>query len=258
MGGSSDSTRKKPTRSTEFNNNTGSRVSNFNSRLVHGGNRVSTDSSYNNNIHNNNSNNRSERESDRVLFGYGGGSSGVCDGGGEVSLREWLDRPERHVEASECVHVFRQVAEIVGSAHSQGIAVHNVRPSCFVMSPMNRVSFIESASDSDDGEDAAPAPAAAGSSEASCMQSESSYADREDKSRLFPMKQVLAMEASWYSSPEESDGAPTSCASDVYRLGVLLFEVRYLVHLSLNIAIGINLIETRTHTLDSRWRSQYA
>ncbi|XP_027354729.1 protein SPA1-RELATED 3-like isoform X2 [Abrus precatorius] len=45
------------------------------------------------------------------------------------------------------------------------------------------------------------------------------------KKQSFPTKQVLLMEASWYTSPEEVAGAPSSCASDVYRLGVLLFEL---------------------------------
>ncbi|KAM0003789.1 putative WD-repeat protein SPA1/2/3/4 [Helianthus debilis subsp. tardiflorus] len=38
-----------------------------------------------------------------------------------------------------------QIVEIINLAHSQGIVVHNIRPSCFVMSSLNRVSFIESA-----------------------------------------------------------------------------------------------------------------
>ncbi|KAI4966146.1 hypothetical protein ZWY2020_046422 [Hordeum vulgare] len=70
--------------------------------------------------------------------------------GGEVSLREWLDRPARAVEAPECLHVFRQVAEAVADAHAQGVAVGSARPSCFVVSPpFARVAFIESASGSD-------------------------------------------------------------------------------------------------------------
>jgi E3 ubiquitin-protein ligase RFWD2 len=47
----------------------------------------------------------------------------------------------------------------------------------------------------------------------------------EGKKQSFPMKQILLMEMSWYTSPEEVAGTPSSCASDVYRLGILLFEV---------------------------------
>ncbi|KAK2968446.1 hypothetical protein RJ640_004452 [Escallonia rubra] len=173
----------------------------------------------------------------------------------DVSLRQWLDNPERAVDAFECLHIFTQIVEIVNLAHSQGIVVHNVRPSCFVMSSFNRVSFIESASCSDSGSDScedvidsqtadfkgscSPLPDdlhQQGRSEISCLQSSSNNAMRgsleasnieqvEEKDHPFPMKQILLMEANWYTSPEEGSGAPSSCASDIYRLGVLLFEL---------------------------------
>ncbi|KAI4342472.1 hypothetical protein MLD38_027099 [Melastoma candidum] len=69
----------------------------------------------------------------------------------DVSLRHWLDKPERQVDELECFHIFTQIVEIVNVAHSQGVVVQNVRPSCFVMSSFNRVSFIESVSCSDCG-----------------------------------------------------------------------------------------------------------
>uniref|UniRef100_A0A6N2NM79 Protein kinase domain-containing protein n=1 Tax=Salix viminalis TaxID=40686 RepID=A0A6N2NM79_SALVM len=197
----------------------------------------------------------------------------------DVSLRHWLDKPQRSVNEFECLHIFRQVVEVVNAAHSQGIVVHNVRPSCFVMSSFNHVSFIESASCSDSGsdsmddglnsqtmevknssssfpydmlqqrcrlqsEDFLPASTATNTlSEASCMQSSLVYAPdvpfvedteehkvldvehEEERKQPFPMKQILLMESSWYTSPEEVAGSPSSCASDIYRLGVLLFEL---------------------------------
>ncbi|KAI3466109.1 hypothetical protein Pfo_022772 [Paulownia fortunei] len=195
----------------------------------------------------------------------------------DVSLRQWLDNPERTVDALECLHIFSQIVDIVNLAHSQGIVVHNVRPSCFIMSSFNRVSFIESASCSDSGSDSqeygsnsqtaefkgssspllhdshshqhsgnqlgvldsrlAMNPAYVASqinSETSCLQSCSGQAVHaseatgnertEDKKHSFPMKQILLMESNWYSTPEEVSG-PTSCASDIYQLGVLLFEL---------------------------------
>ncbi|VVB00372.1 unnamed protein product [Arabis nemorensis] len=135
----------------------------------------------------------------------------------DVSLRQWLDNPERSVDAFECFHVFRQIVEIVNVARSQGIVVHNVRPSCFVMSSFNHVSFIESASCSDSGSDEENAREMIGSSSSRLV---------EVKKQPFPMKQILEMEMSWYTSPEEDIGSSSStCASDVYRLGVLLFEL---------------------------------
>ncbi|KAE8677801.1 Protein SPA1-RELATED 3 [Hibiscus syriacus] len=195
---------------------------------------------------------------------------------GDVSLRQWLDKPERSVDVFECLHIFRQIVEIVNIAHSQGIVVHNGRPSCFVMSSFNHVSFIESASSSDSGSDSVedalhsqnmelkglsstfpldihqqrrlmnedvqtPTNAL---SEASCMQSGSVCPRKarleecrnkildcqnseqvEEKKQSFPMKQMLLLETSWYTSPEEVAGSPSTCASDIYRLGILLFEL---------------------------------
>lgn len=180
-------------------------------------------------------------------------------GRGDASLRQWLDTPHRSVDHLECLHVFRQIVEIVDLAHSQGVVVHNIRPSCFIMSCVNRVSFIESASCSSSGsdscedapqcslspsvrrtdsEDLSPNENHADSSQrvsdASCLQS--SVEEAEDDSsnaegdgngpeKSFPMKKIMMMELSWYTSPEEVDGAQGCYSSDVYRLGVLLFEV---------------------------------
>lgn len=200
----------------------------------------------------------------------------------DISLRQWLDKPDRSVDFFECLHVFRQIVEIVNAAHCQGVVVHNVRPSCFVMSSFNHISFIESASCSDTGSDSlgdgmngeqggeAKTPTShcprdmmhpqslggedflpaknsmAARSDSSCMLSSAVYAARaslieeteenkmkdrrkdeevEVKKQSFPMKQILQMEMTWYTSPEEVSGTPSSCASDVYRLGILLFEV---------------------------------
>ncbi|XP_010545835.1 PREDICTED: protein SPA1-RELATED 3 isoform X2 [Tarenaya hassleriana] len=173
---------------------------------------------------------------------------------GDVSLREWLDKPERSVDVFECLHIFRQIVEIVNVAHSQGIVVQNVRPSCFVMSSFNHVSFIESASCSDSGSDSLEDGLNShkeprglhqeiGSSAREDLQSRnlgcrlnalsqaSLREERQDeqledeKKQSFPMKQILAKETSWYTSPEEDIDSPSTCASDVYRLGVLLFEL---------------------------------
>ncbi|KAF6166857.1 hypothetical protein GIB67_026636 [Kingdonia uniflora] len=198
---------------------------------------------------------------------------------GDLSLRQWLDNPERLVDHLECLHIFRQIVETINLAHSQGIVVHNVRPSCFVMSSFNRVSFIESASCSssssdslEDGSqvegnqcsssrspsqrgrvlndkgsvpDILSADASQRTSGTSCLWSNSapqtclsSVEMLEEKkldddkkneaaetNKSFPLKQILLMEISWYTSPEEVEGAPTSFASDIFRLGVLLFEL---------------------------------
>jgi hypothetical protein len=162
----------------------------------------------------------------------GGAAAARGEEGVEVSLREWLDRPGRAVDADECVHVFRQVAEAVAVAHAQGVALGSARPSCFIVSPpFARVAFIESASGSDasggscsgsddaEGTDPAASPPRAQGGDGAAR-------GEERAGKGFPLRSVLAMELSWYTSPEEADDSGATFASDVYRLGVLLFEVR--------------------------------
>ncbi|XP_078429128.1 protein SPA1-RELATED 3-like isoform X2 [Wolffia australiana] len=165
------------------------------------------------------------------------------DDGAETSLRLWLDRPERSVDLFECLHIFRQVVEMVSLAHSQGIAVDNVRPSCFIMSAVNRVSFIESASCSSSGSDSCGnelqgfedkdddlcSKSRDQASETSCLRS-CEQRGREGVAgtparKNFPLKRILLMEYNWYTSPEEISGVSGSFASDIYKLGVLLFEL---------------------------------
>ncbi|XP_031121174.1 protein SPA1-RELATED 3 isoform X2 [Ipomoea triloba] len=175
----------------------------------------------------------------------------------DVSLRQWLDNPERTVDSLECLHIFTQIVDIVNLAHSQGIVVHNVRPSCFVMSSFNRVAFIESASCSHSGSESledglnsetaefkgASSPGARDFEqekqavtqrlevEMNCanamqtLEADKNQQAEEKQQHSFPMKQILLLETNWYTSPEEVSGEPSICASDVYRLGVLLFEL---------------------------------
>ncbi|KAI3497119.1 hypothetical protein L1887_39505 [Cichorium endivia] len=150
----------------------------------------------------------------------------------DVTLRQWLDNRNRVVDVFECLHIFIQIVEIVNSAHSQGNAIHNIRPSCFTMSSLNRVSLIDSDSDSNSYSDSGFKGSCSSSVEnlknvsntVSGLQSglESLEEERNQQFRRFPMKQ---MERNWYMSPEEAFGGPSSCASDVYRLGALLFEL---------------------------------
>ncbi|KAH0467011.1 hypothetical protein IEQ34_004249 [Dendrobium chrysotoxum] len=167
---------------------------------------------------------------------------------GEVSLREWLDQPKRQVDLVECLHIFRQVVETVNLAHSQRVVVNNIRPSCFVMSTFNCVSFIESASCSSSasgtssGEEdvrrdgSVSDQQAATTTYVSSTTYLSSTEELEGKRELdvaidvgerrdFPLKKILSMEFTWYRSPEEAEGGKSTFASDIYKLGVLLFEL---------------------------------
>ncbi|XP_072995324.1 protein SPA1-RELATED 4-like isoform X1 [Typha latifolia] len=142
--------------------------------------------------------------------------------GGEISLRQWLDQPGRSVDLLENLHIFRQIVEAVSLAHSQGVVVGNVRPSCFVMSSFNRVSFIESASCSTSGSDSCE--------EGGVGPPEPERTPRgpdviREGNKSFPLREILLMEFNWYISPEEANGDSGTFASDIYRLGVVLFEL---------------------------------
>ncbi|KAG0465474.1 hypothetical protein HPP92_019638 [Vanilla planifolia] len=43
--------------------------------------------------------------------------------------------------------------------------------------------------------------------------------------REFPLKRILSLEMNWYTSPEEAEGGQATFSSDIYKLGVLLFEL---------------------------------
>nr|XP_010915966.2 LOW QUALITY PROTEIN: protein SPA1-RELATED 4 [Elaeis guineensis] len=196
---------------------------------------------------------------DGSLRPAGAAMASAAEEHGEVSLREWLDWRGRPVDLFESLHVFRQIVEAVSLAHSQGVVVGNVRPSCFVLSSFNRVSFIESASSSTSGSDSCEDTGGGSddnptgrrlmdqegtpedgtskrASDTSCLRSGSAYAEEVEggggevevageEKKAFPLKQILLMELNWYTSPEEAGGNPSTFASDIYRLGVLLFEL---------------------------------
>lgn len=73
-------------------------------------------------------------------------SSGCSEQNCSTSLREWLSNPARVIDRVENLHIFKQIAEFVELAHSQGVVLRNIRPSSFLLSSLSRVSIIESGS----------------------------------------------------------------------------------------------------------------
>ncbi|XP_024545319.1 protein SPA1-RELATED 4 [Selaginella moellendorffii] len=171
------------------------------------------------------------------------------DGGndhvGDVTLRQWL-RPGRTVDRVACLHIFKQVLEFVELAQKQGVILRTIRPSCFMISPLHRITFIESASSSDRSSEHSTGRAADFPEQDMGMEAQrnvdaaattaqpddqwtSSFDPSEPSSHEidenFPLRQVLAKEQTWYTSPEELAGGASSFASDVYSLGVLFFEL---------------------------------
>ncbi|XP_057849274.1 protein SPA1-RELATED 2 isoform X2 [Cryptomeria japonica] len=59
-------------------------------------------------------------------------------------LRQWLNQTSRKVNRLENLHFFKQIIELVVHAHSQGMVLRNIRPSCFMISSLNRIIYLES------------------------------------------------------------------------------------------------------------------
>ena len=61
-----------------------------------------------------------------------------------IILRQWLGYTPRVVDKIENLYIFKKILELMERAHSQGMLLGNIRPSCFVLSSLNRVEFFES------------------------------------------------------------------------------------------------------------------
>ncbi|OVA01913.1 Protein kinase domain [Macleaya cordata] len=61
-----------------------------------------------------------------------------------ISLREWMKPGYHKVNKSERLHIFTQIVQLVDLAHSQQIALRELRPSCFKLLPSNRVKYVGS------------------------------------------------------------------------------------------------------------------
>ncbi|XP_022757507.1 protein SUPPRESSOR OF PHYA-105 1-like [Durio zibethinus] len=89
------------------------------------------------------------------LLGVDGSNNELCTNG--ISLREWLKPGGRKEDKFERLLLFRQIVKLVDSAHSQGVVLQDLRPSCFYLLSSNRVMYtglsakkgLESAVDND-------------------------------------------------------------------------------------------------------------
>ncbi|XP_021850874.1 protein SUPPRESSOR OF PHYA-105 1 isoform X2 [Spinacia oleracea] len=75
-------------------------------------------------------------------------SSGNVDYAG-VDLREWLKPGHCVRNKVESLNFFRQIAELVSLAHSQGLVLQQLRPSYFVITPSNKLKYIGSSTQID-------------------------------------------------------------------------------------------------------------
>lgn len=85
-----------------------------------------------------------------VPSAHGSAGTGPCHGPlpdsshDGVNLREWLRAGHRKINKVESLYIFRQIVDLVDVSHSQGVAMQNLRPSCFKLLPSNQVAYLGS------------------------------------------------------------------------------------------------------------------
>ncbi|XP_021748734.1 protein SUPPRESSOR OF PHYA-105 1-like isoform X1 [Chenopodium quinoa] len=201
-------------------------------------------------------------------------SSGIANHDG-VDLREWLKPGHRVKNKAESLNFFKQIAELVNSAHSQGVVLQQLRPSYLVITPSNELNYIGSSTQMElhvpksfagckkrlPGEDisafctsdlkqqkvvkvhshAFSASLVTGVRNATVR--ETKYDIGSSSVSYYPNNRTLSMmshgvtglekspltnlqlEEKWYTCPEELNENDCKVSSNIYNLGVLLFEL---------------------------------
>ncbi|XP_050236936.1 protein SUPPRESSOR OF PHYA-105 1 [Mercurialis annua] len=171
-----------------------------------------------------------------------------------ISMSDLLKPGCRRRDKVENLLVFRQIAELVYLAHSQGVALNDLRPSCFKLLSSNRIAYTGSAAkrESDTSEFrnlAKKRPMEQDTSACDTLvakqqkinkfmksravdgdvelqsQSQSKHPSLFNKTRQQSLSFSLQLEEKWYRSPEQLDEGITTFSSNIYSLGVLLFEL---------------------------------
>ncbi|KAJ9171483.1 hypothetical protein P3X46_014846 [Hevea brasiliensis] len=196
-----------------------------------------------------------------------------------ISLREWMKRGHCRRDNVESLLIFRRIVELVDSAHSQGVALQDLRPSFFNLLPSNKIVYTGSSAKRESkaavfhdllrkrpmeqdtgtygslvrkqqklGEDlnsfghqsqfasnairtmadeiSSRANGAQDSGNVE-LQSErhSNYQSSCMKTNQRTLSLTVQLEEKWYRSPEQLNGGFSTFSSNIYSLGVLLFEL---------------------------------
>ena len=109
------------------------------------------------------------------------------------TLRQWVQHP---IPVAQAVMIFRQVADAVEAAYSQGISHGDIKPGNIFLDPDTGRVVLSDFGMVILGEGAAPG-----------------------------MRMALNTPLPTYSAPERSQGSPPNLRSDIYSLGVLLYDM---------------------------------
>lgn len=203
--------------------------------------------------------------SSNVSVDFGSKAALTCQHGSDsseslhdgINLREWMRDGSRRVNKADSLDIFRQIVEMVDISHSQGVEFLGLRPSCFKISPVKQVKYIGLSVDSEISErliGKRPLEKALASNNLcpkkqktaenmsfkrrfpqfpcrsglerqtmSCFNEHDSH--RTDMGRQESTSLSVQLEEKWYTSAEELSGRNSTISSNIYCLGVLLFEL---------------------------------
>lgn len=172
-----------------------------------------------------------------------------------MNLREWMNSKFGKVNKAERLYIFAQIVRLVDMAHSRKLALKEISPSCFELFSSNRVKYIGSGGSRELIRSAASSSMSdmhfsrkrslehntnayntIGSkhrklgdnskvalNHTHCQSVSSSSTHNTDRQKSTPID--FQLENKWYTSPEELHGNGSTLSSNIYNLGVLLFEL---------------------------------
>lgn len=163
------------------------------------------------------------------------------DGNG-ISLRDLLNSGRCGRNKAESLRLFRLIVELVDSSHSQGVFLQDLRPSCFRVLSSDKIVYTASSAE---GEVNLKRPLVDDTHEngnsgmkrlklKSRMQTfglTSSFGPQDFNYTQSCVRQDqsisgrVELEKRWYVSPEELSARTSTFSSNIYSLGVLLFEL---------------------------------
>ncbi|XP_061349833.1 protein SUPPRESSOR OF PHYA-105 1-like [Gastrolobium bilobum] len=206
------------------------------------------------------------------------GTESLNDG---LNLRGWLKSSGHEMKKSERLHIFKQILDLVDFAHSQGVFLQDLRPSCFILSSASKIKYIGSCGQLELHnkvmtcnvtrkrpleQDICACQSFSANQQKLCEETRSlrqqdhstfihgcrsttvnqneSYRNRPLESRnkeilcqndfscqhtfteeKHCMSVTIQLEEKWYCSPEELNEGVCTFSSNIYSLGILLFEL---------------------------------
>lgn len=174
-----------------------------------------------------------------------------------LSLREWLKSGKNKVDKSKSLYIFKQILDLADSSHSRGVALQALRPSCFKLLPSHQVLYL--GSPVMENNESEKRPLEHGLVIGAKRRKHGDKDNNQNSFRRWPqfsrpsvhqdpgygfndesipkignthtiqnMSRMVSgdpLEEQWYASPEDLNGRCATSASNVYSLGVLLFEL---------------------------------